>query len=162
MLEAYEIAKRSGIPHKFVVCGRDVEKYAQDYRLEQIGLENEVIFKGWVEQEDLPGIYNNADLYLYPTRIEAFPIPISEAMACGCPIVTSRDAAFAEVAGDAAIFVDPENPADIADGILRVARDDQLKHKLRVKGVERSKNFSWEKCARETLGVIERLKLERA
>jgi glycosyltransferase involved in cell wall biosynthesis len=157
MLKAYQIAKTSGISHKFVVCGRDVEKYAQDYRLQDMGLEKEVIFKGWVEQEDLPGIYNNADLYLYPTRIEAFPIPISEAMACGCAIVTSRDGAFNEIAGDAAIFVDSENPTEIADGILRVLRDDQLKQDLRVKGIERSKNFSWEKCATETLALFESL-----
>jgi glycosyltransferase involved in cell wall biosynthesis len=158
MLKGYRIAKESGIPHKFLVCGRDVEKYAKDYRLEEIGLEKDVIFKGWVEQEDLPGIYNNADLYLYPTRIEAFPIPISEAMACGCPIVTSRGGPFSEVAGDAAVFVDPESPTEIADGILRILRDSELKQSLKIKGIERSKNFSYEKCAKETLALFESLK----
>jgi len=157
MLKAYHIAKESGIPHKFVICGRDVEKYARDHPLREMGIEKEVIFKGWVEQEDLPAIYNIAALYLYPTRVEAFPIPIAEAMACGCPIVTSKDGAFGEVAGDAAVFVDPESPAEIADAILRILRDNHLTKYLKTKGVERSQNFSYQKCAAETLALLESL-----
>jgi glycosyltransferase involved in cell wall biosynthesis len=157
MLQAYRLARQRGIPQKFVVCGRDVERYAEDRRFQGMGLGDDVLLKGWVEQEDLPGMYNSADLYLYPTRIEAFPIPVSEAMACGCPIVTSKDAAFAEVAGDAAVFVDPESPAEIADGILRTLGDPELRQRLKLEGIERSKSFSWERCASLTLALFESL-----
>lgn len=158
MLQAFQIAKRSGLPHKFVVVGRDCEKYAQDHSLDSLGLADQVQFFGWIEQADLPAIYNLADLYLYPTRVEAFPIPICEAMACGCPIVTSNETGLKEIAADAALLVDPNDPVEIADAIRRVLDDDSLRAELRRKGIARSKSFSWDNCARETLELLESLR----
>lgn len=157
MLEAYRLARQRGISHKFVVCGRDVGKYALDHPLEPLGLAGHVVFLGWMEQEDLPAVYNSADLYLYPTRLEGFPIPVSEAMACGCAIVTSTGGVFDEVAGDAALHVNPEDPQEIADGICRVLKDDALKHTLQEKGIERSKRYTWAACAAQTLALFQSL-----
>ena len=78
-------------------------------------------------------------------------------MACGCPIVTSNDTGLREIAGDAALLVDPENPVAIADAIGQVLGDDSLRLELKRKGVARSKTFSWTKCARETLALFESL-----
>jgi glycosyltransferase involved in cell wall biosynthesis len=154
MLKAFAIAKKKGIAHKFVVGGREVERYADEQPLKELGVENDVIFKGWIEQEDLPALYNAADLYLYPTRLEGFPIPICEALACGSAIVTSKGGAFSEAAEDAALYVDPESPDEIAEAILRVLQDDALRQSLKVKSLKRAKNLTWDRCASETLAVF--------
>ena len=157
MLKGFQIAKQRGVSHKFVVVGRDCERYTQDYPLEPLGLAGEVFFHGWIEQADLAAVYNLADLYLYPTRVEAFPIPLCEAMACGVPIVTSNATGLSEIGGDAALTVDPENPAEIADAVCRILGDDALREELRSRGLARSKTFSWTGCARETLALFESL-----
>ena len=157
MLRAFAIAKKNGISHKFVVGGRDVERYADEQPLREMGIEDDVIFKGWIQQEDLPALYNAADLYLYPTRLEGFPIPICEALACGCPIVTSTGGVFGEAAEDAALYVDPENPDEIAEAVCRVLQDDALRQSLKVKGIQRAKDLTWDKCAAETLALFESL-----
>ncbi|HET9299010.1 MAG TPA: glycosyltransferase family 1 protein [Candidatus Polarisedimenticolaceae bacterium] len=157
MAKAFALVHRQGIPHKFVVCGRDVERYAHALPLREMGIGQDVLFLGWVEQEDLPALYNAADLYLYPTRLEGFPIPITEALACGTPIVTSKGGVFPEAAGEAAVYVDPEDPADIAAGIRRVLEDPALRQSMREKGLERAKLFTWERCASLTLALLQSL-----
>lgn len=156
MLEAYKLCKeRTGLTHKFVVVGKNCDRYAQDYDVTGLGLADDVIFPGLVKQSDLPAFYSLADLYLYPTVIEAFPIPITEAMACGCAIVTSHDTGLDELAGNAALKVDPQSSTEIATAIERVLKDDSLRRNLGEHGLERSKIFSWKKCGRETLEIIE-------
>ncbi len=155
MIQAYKLCKERGIRHKFVVVGKDVHLFADEYNVKGLGLAEDVIFPGYVEQSDLPALYSLADLYLYPTLIEAFPIPITEALACGCPVVTSHDTGNRELAGDAAVLVNPMDPRDIADGVCRLLADEQLRGRLRARGLERAKSFSWEKCTRETLAVLE-------
>ncbi|HEW78817.1 MAG TPA: glycosyltransferase family 1 protein [Phycisphaerales bacterium] len=157
MLQAFARAKKKGIAHKFVVGGREVQRYAEEQPLRELGVEGDVIFKGWIEQDDLPALYNAADLYLYPTRLEGFPIPVCEALACGCPIVTSKDGVFREAAEDAAIYVDPENPDDIAKAICRVLKDDGLRQSMKGKGLARAKDLSWDNCASETLALFNSL-----
>ncbi len=157
MVKAFATAKKKGIPHKFVVGGRDVQRYADEQPLRELGVQDDVIFKGWIEQEDLPALYNAAELYLYPTRLEGFPIPICEALACGCPIVTSKGGVFGEAAEDAALYVDPESPQEIADAICRVVKDDTLRQSMKQKGIARAKDLSWDVCASETLSLFESL-----
>jgi glycosyltransferase involved in cell wall biosynthesis len=158
MLRAFHQAKQAGIPHRFVVCGRDVQQYAEEAPFRDLNMNDSVIFKGWVEQEDLPAFYNLATLYLYPTRLEGFPIPVSEALAAGCPIITSSGGPFAEVAGNAARFVDPENPDDIARAIVEIVGNTTLQNDMRARGLEQAKNFTWANCARQTLAFFESLK----
>jgi glycosyltransferase involved in cell wall biosynthesis len=156
MIEAYRLCKqRFGVPQKFVVVGRDCHQYGEEYNLREMGLAEEVLFPGYVEQSDLPALYNLADLYLYPTLIEAFPVPITEALACGRPIVTSQDTGLREIAGDAAVLVDPTDPREIADAVCNVLTNEELRKTLQNKAIQRSKSFSWEKCAGETLEAIE-------
>ncbi|MCH7515841.1 MAG: glycosyltransferase [Bacteroidetes bacterium] len=102
------------------MVGKDCHLYGEEYSIKSMELENDVVFPGLVDQEDLPAFYNLADLYLYPTIIEAFPIPTTEAMVCGCPIVTSHDTGLQELTGDAAVHVDPKDPVQIADAIDQV------------------------------------------
>jgi glycosyltransferase involved in cell wall biosynthesis len=156
MIEAYKrCISQTGFKHKFVVAGKDCSRFSQEYNLRSGRLEHDVVFPGYIDQSDLPALYTLADLYLYPSFVEAFPIPITEALACGCPIVTSKDTGCREIADDAALLVDPADPGDIAGAICKVLQDEKLREKLSAKGIERSKMFSWEKCAKETIAFFE-------
>jgi O-antigen biosynthesis alpha-1,2-mannosyltransferase len=154
IFEAYKKVHGT-IPHKLVVVGKDCHRLKQDYKLPENGYGKDIIFAGWVEQEDLPAFYSLADLFLYPSNVEAFPIPITEAMACGTPIVTSNVNGLKEIAGDAAVFVDPSRPEEIATAIHQVLLDSELRLSLSAKSLERAKIFRWEKCAKETLEILE-------
>ena len=145
------------IEQKLVVGGLGCERFRRDYSIPDDGWGSSIVFPGYLDQADLPAIYTASELLLYPSNLEAFPIPITEAMRCGVPIVTSRINGLAEIAGDAAILVDPGNPADIADGICRVLTEPGLRELLSARGLERARLFSWESCARRTLEILERV-----
>ncbi len=146
--------QRYRLPHAWVVAGRACDRFARDYDLKALGIADVVHFPGLIDQADLPAFYSLADLYLYPTIIEAFPIPITEAMACGCPIVTSHDTGLAEISADAAVHVDPQDPEQIAEAIGRALQDASLRERLRDAGLRRARAFSWERCAHQTLEVL--------
>jgi glycosyltransferase involved in cell wall biosynthesis len=143
------------VPHALVVGGQDCARFRQDYAIPEEGWGRDVHFPGWIDQQDLPAVYSLADLFLYPSNQEAFPIPVTEAMACGTPIVTSAVNGLAEIAGDAALLVDPDDPAAIADTARHVLRETALRDQLVSAGLDRSREFSWETCARRTLAVLE-------
>ena len=154
IFEAY--ARLHGrIPHQLVVGGKDCERFRAEYRLPADGWGRDVLFPGWIDQADLPAVYSASELYLYPSNQEAFPIPITEAMACGTPIITSQANGLEEIAGAAALFVDPRDSDGIATAVLRVVRDPALQASLAAAGLERSRIFSWETCARRTLAILE-------
>lgn len=157
MAEAFAKYKKMGGSEKFVVVGRDCDMYGRENDLAGMGIENDVIFPGLVDQEDLPAFYNLAKLYLYPTIIEAFPIPTTEAMACGCPIVTSNSTGLKELTEGVSVAVEPTDTDAIAGAIRKVLSSPELQQQMREKGLERSTIFSWEKCARETLEVFEKI-----
>lgn len=158
MVEGYaRYHARSDEPLKLVVGGHDCHKLAEQHRLPFDGYGADLVFPGWLDQNDLPAIYSMADVFLYVSNLEAFPIPITEALACGTPIVTSNVNGLRELAGDAAVQVDPASPREIADGIRRVLEDETLRGELSRKGLERSRLFSWERCGIETLRIFETL-----
>jgi glycosyltransferase involved in cell wall biosynthesis len=146
-------------PHKLVVGGQDCHLFRIEYDLPEDGYGQDIHFPGWIAQEDLPTVYSLADLYLYPSNLEAFPIPITEAMACGTPIVTSNVNGLKEIAGDAALLVDPSDTESISEAICRVLSDSNLRTTLSEKGLARSSNFTWEACAKKTLALLESLML---
>ncbi len=154
LIEAFRHAAPH-IEHTLVIGGRDCERFRTDYGIPDDGWGSRVRFLGWVEQEDLPAIYSLAHLYLYPSNLEAFPIPLTEAMACGTPIVTSNINGLQEIAGDAALKVDPNDPAAVAAAVRRVVEDDELAARLSAAGLERSRHFDWESCAAKTLEVLQ-------
>jgi glycosyltransferase involved in cell wall biosynthesis len=156
VLAAYRL-HHGRTPHRLVVGGNDPERIRAEHAIPEGGYGSDIVFPGWVEQEDLPAVYSLADLFLYPSRLEAFPIPITEAMACGTPIVTSDANGLEEIAGDAALRVDPEDPGAISGAIQRVLTNPGLAAEMSVRGLERSKRFSWERCVRETLEILEGL-----
>ncbi|MEA2155983.1 MAG: hypothetical protein QOE11_2123 [Solirubrobacteraceae bacterium] len=110
---------------------------------------------GSVAEADLPALYRGADLVACPSLYEGFGLPVLEAMAAGTPVLTSDRSSLPEVAGDAAILVDPTDVASIRAGLARALGDEGLRAALSARGRERARDFSWERCARETLAVLE-------
>jgi glycosyltransferase involved in cell wall biosynthesis len=125
-------------------------------QLDRLGLRERVRLLGYVPLDDLVGLYNAASLFVYPSLYEGFGLPILEAMACGCPVVTSNVSAMPEVAGEAAMLIDPYDVQAIAGAIQRVLGDPALADRMREQGFAQARRFSWERCAQETIGVYRR------
>jgi glycosyltransferase involved in cell wall biosynthesis len=116
-----------------------------------------VRWAGWVDEQSLAAFYQMAQALLLPSLFESFGLPIVEAMASGCPVVTSNRYGSKEIAGDAAVLVDPESVDSIAEGIERVLGEPLLRARLIQAGYERSREFTWDRCALQTLNVLERI-----
>jgi hypothetical protein len=138
---------------RLVVVGKDCESFRGTYRISDEGWGAAVQVAAWVAQEDLPAVISLAECYLYPSNLEAFPIPVSEGMACGVPVMTSKTNGLREIAGDGAVLVDPDDPADIARGVLSLLTDPVRRAAVAAAGLERSKRYSWDRCARDARGA---------
>jgi len=116
-------------------------------------LSSNVHFLGYVPDEELTVLYNLVDFFVFPSFYEGFGLPILEAQACGCPVITSNISSMPEVAGDGAILVDPYSVEEIANAIHNLVFDLNLRKNLIQKGFENCALFSWKRCAEETLNV---------
>lgn len=123
----------------------------------KLGIQDKVKFLGYVPDEKLPALYSGAISFVFPSLFEGFGLPILEAMACGCPVITSGVSSMPEVAGKAAILVDPYNEEEITEALNKICSQENLRKELMSKGLAQIKKFSWEKCARETLMVLDSL-----
>jgi glycosyltransferase involved in cell wall biosynthesis len=111
----------------------------------------------YVPDDDLQGLYSGATAFVFPSLYEGFGFPILEAMACGVPVITSNTSSCPEVAGDAALLVDPTDTSALASALTRLLSDADLRAALIAKGYEQIKKFSWTRAARETLSVLEKV-----
>jgi len=130
----------------------------QDFQAEQLvakvaelGLEQDVVFTGYVPTEDLPKFYSAAEAFVFPSIFEGFGLPVIEAMACGAAVVTSLGSSLEEVAGDAALLADPHSTDSITSAIDRVLGDDAWRAELRRRGIQRAKRFSYRDAAAQTI-----------
>jgi glycosyltransferase involved in cell wall biosynthesis len=112
---------------------------------------------GFVPDENLPELYRAADTFIYPSLYEGFGMPPLEAMACGCPVISSARGSLAEVIGDAAVIIDPENVASIGEQLSAVATNPALRERLRGAGLTRAQQFNWDTAAVQTLKVYEKV-----
>jgi glycosyltransferase involved in cell wall biosynthesis len=156
LLAAMSLLKERGRFESLVLLG---DKEDREFKyivgdVQRAGLDGTVVFPGFVPREDLPVFYNAASLVVYPTLYEGFGFPVLEAMACGTPVVTSNNSSLPEVAGGAALLVDPRNPAEIADAAQRLLTDERLGAELSSRGLPHARRFTWEKAAKETLEVF--------
>jgi len=141
---------------QLVVVGKRGWLYREIFEtLRRAKFAEDVVFTGYVQDGDIPTLYSGADFFVFPSLYEGFGLPILEAMRCGVPVIASRVASLPEVAGDAALYVDPNDPGDIAEKMVKLAFDETLKEALRRKGFVQAANFSWEKTAKKTLDVYE-------
>jgi glycosyltransferase involved in cell wall biosynthesis len=150
LIEAFHIVRNRGLEHlKLVLIGDEISKYAALRRaVHKHQLHKYVRFLGYLPEETLAVMYRLAGVFVFPSLYEGFGLPPLEAMASGTPVVTSNVSSLPEVAGGAAILVDPYHPEAIADGIERVLCDETLRRDLRAKGLARARQFSWETSVR--------------
>lgn len=122
--------------------------------IKNLGLEQSVLLLGWLPFEDVPSIYRASEAFVFPTLHEGFGLPVIEAMACGVPVVCSRIEPLLEIAGDAAIFVDPLSPEEITAAVIRILTDAPARERLIGKGLSRSHEFTWNTTATKTLAFL--------
>jgi len=123
--------------------------------LSQAGLEERAVWTGYVAQSELVALYNRAEVLVYPSFYEGFGLPVLEAMACGTAVITSAVASLPEVAGDAALLVDPDDVDALHDALRRLLVDRSYREGYAQAGLARAKTFTWEQTARKTLAVYE-------
>jgi glycosyltransferase involved in cell wall biosynthesis len=154
LLEAYRHLVDRGSDLRLVIAGLKGWLYRGFFqRLHELGLEDHVVFPGFVPEADLPAFYCAADLFVFPSLYEGFGLPVLEAMACGTAVVSSNAASLPEVAGDAALMVDPHSVADLVQAISALSENENLRQELEAKGPRQATKFSWQKAARETMAV---------
>ncbi len=159
LLEAYaQLRARQPIPWSLVLAGAPGRQTADLALLAQrLGIVQFVHFLGYVEERELVALYQGAQLFLFPSLFEGFGLPVLEAQSYGVPVMTANNSSLPEIAGDAALLVDPTDVDALADAMLRLSEDEALRQQLIAAGYENVKRFSWEKAARETLAVFEKL-----
>lgn len=123
----------------------------QDVLAEAAALVERVRILGFVDEADLPALYRNAVLFACPSLYEGFGLPVLEAMACGVPVVCSNTSSLPEVAGGAALLVDPEDTKALGEALRRLLENDALRRELIVKGLAQAARFTWERAARQLL-----------
>ena len=145
----------TGLDQHLVVAGRQRWNSEAELALvDELALSDRVHFLSYVEHEDLPALYSLASCFAFPSFYEGFGLVLLEAMACGCPAVASRGGAVPEVAADAALLFDPHSVDELAHSLTRMLTDADLRAEHVQRGRARAAQFTWERCAAETLRVL--------
>jgi glycosyltransferase involved in cell wall biosynthesis len=153
-LRALSRLKADGCPHCLVIAGGHGWLFDPIQTLVgELGLSADVLFTGRVPDDDLPALYSGADCFLMPSLYEGFGFPVLEAMACGTPVVCSNRSSLPEVAGDAALLVDPEDEDRLASAVGHLLADVHLRSQLRQRGEKQAAGFQWVECAAETVQI---------
>lgn len=159
LIEAFELLKaRYHAPHKLVLAGK--RGWLSDgifRRAEASPVAPDIRFPGFVAEAELPALYSASELLAYPSLYEGFGLPPLEAMACGVPVVASSSSSLPEVVGDAALLVDPTSVEGLAEAMARALADTELRRRMRTKGLDQAKRFTWRASAEKTLKVYRRL-----
>ncbi len=152
LIDAFDyLKKQHKIPHNLILIGQKGWKYQSIFEaIEKSKYQESIYHLNYLSDEILALFYNQTDVFVYPSFYEGFGLPVLEAMTLGSPVITSNTSSLPEVAGDAALLINPNDTLELAEAILKVISDSQLREKLIKKGQERSKLFSWKKTAKET------------
>lgn len=154
LLRAYRGLLERGYKQKLAIVGRRGWMYDDIFTaVKNLELGNDVVFTGYVHEGELPHLYNGASMFVYPSLYEGFGLPVLEAMACGTPVVTSNISSMPEIVGSAGVVVNPYDVDELLHAMEAVVVDKELAKRLRKRGLERAREFSWEKTAMETLKV---------
>ncbi len=153
------LSKKAGMEDLYLALAGKIDNFYRALigKTGALGMERKVIFTDYVSHDDLPFIYNGAEAFVLPTLNEWFGIPVLEALACGTPVIVSKNTGAIEAVGDAVMLFDPLNAKEMADSIGAVLSDKSLRVSLRAKALERVKGLSWKETARRTLAVYEEI-----
>lgn len=148
------------LPHKLIIAGNPYKRFTPviEETIKRLNCQDKVIITGYVSKETLRILYQGADLFILPSLYEGFGRPLLEAMASGTPVIASKRASIPEVAGDAALLIDPENEEEIINSIKRVLENEKLRRELIEKGGERIKFFTYKNFCKEFLNLLFELK----
>jgi glycosyltransferase involved in cell wall biosynthesis len=157
LIRAFALAlRRLSETYDLVICGDIHTKIESEYAailktIAETGMKDRVKFIGYLENEELQSLMAGARAFVFPSFYEGFGLPVVEAMACGTPVLVSDIPVLREIAGEAAVYVDPHDDGDIASGICRLLSDERLGADLRVRGSAQAADFTWKETARKTL-----------
>jgi glycosyltransferase involved in cell wall biosynthesis len=160
LIKAFALLKKKIPDIKLIKIGESQSFGAREKILKLItdlNLEEDIIFVGYVPEEDMPRWYNAADILVYPCDYAGFGLPPLEAMACGTPVITSNTTSLPEVVNDAGIMIDPKDHKLMADKIFEVLNDESIKNEMVKKGLKQSKRFIWEESAKKTLEICKNM-----
>lgn len=159
LIKAYEmLMKEENIDTKLVICGAKKDELEKIINISNKSkVSSKIIFTDYVPDEDLPIFYNCSEIFVYPSLYEGFGLPPLEAMSCGTPVITSNTSSIPEVTKDSALLLNPYDTELLANSIYKLLTNNELKLNLSQKGFMRSLSFSWEKTAKKTLKVYEKI-----
>lgn len=153
-----EAKQKFNLPHKLIIVGKKGWHYDRLFQLVlSRGLVKDIIFTGYVDDDDKPALYHDADAFLFPSIYEGFGLPPLEAMTCATPVISSNTSSLPEVMGNGGILLDPTNEASWIEAIGGVLTNKSLASELATKGRRQAASFSWDRCAKETLDVYRRV-----
>lgn len=160
LLDAFALVKLGphAPPHKLVIVGKrgwlGEELDRQTAQLPP-SVAEDIVWTGYVPDDDLPALYGGADVFCYPSKYEGFGLPPLEAMSCGCPVLCVRASSLPEVVGDAAVLLPPDDSSAWATALEKLLTQPLVRERWRERGLERARRFSWEQTARETLRIYQ-------
>ena len=158
LIQAFEILKSyklQATSYKLVIAGSRGWLYEEIFDAARRSPHaRDIHFTGFIENEDKPALYNLADVFVYPSFFEGFGLPVLEAMACGVPVITANRSSLPEVAGGAALLVDPYRTEELSTALENVLGDEALRNALSEKGSMRTKTFSWDYCADASMSAL--------
>jgi glycosyltransferase involved in cell wall biosynthesis len=162
LINAYSILlKQSSEKPALVIAGGKGWMYENIFkRVKELNIKDKVIFTGYALSEEIAALYKGAKMFVYPSLYEGFGMPPLEAMACGCPVITSNCSSLPEVVGDCALKVDPHNENKIAEAMIRLLKDNDKRRYYSQKSIERSAIFSWDKSASKLFNLYDNIAKE--
>jgi len=151
LIEAFHLARQTvHLPHRLVIGGGKGWLFDTIFaRVQELGLTDDVLFPGYVDDADLPLLYNAAEFFVFPSLYEGFGLPVLEALACGVPVLTADNSCLPEAGGPGALYVNALSVESIAEGIITLAQDDALRQRLRVAGLAHPAHFTWQRSAEQ-------------
>lgn len=157
LIQAYIKARAQGsTTARLLIVGRAAWQHSNIYQIaRQSGYSKDIVFTGYLPDDTLAALYHRCEVFVYPSLYEGFGLPVLEAMACGAPVITSNCSSLPEVAGDAAVLVDPHSVEEIRIAVGQVVNNQELRQSLCQKGKHRAESFTWAKTAALTLAVYE-------
>jgi glycosyltransferase involved in cell wall biosynthesis len=155
LAKAFRQVARENLPHGLVIAGKRGWLAAQvETQIAASGMADRIKMVGYVPSSDLAALYSGADALCFPSLYEGFGLPVLEAMACGTPVIATNRSAVPEVAGGAALLVDPLNSAEIGTAMVRLLTDADLSAALRSRGFQRATTFTWDRTALATIELL--------